>query len=90
MAGDNAFDGVFWVTISGAIIGFLGLAIKQCFKSKCSNVNLCFGLINVQRDVIPEEKENEFNIEHGVIDETRSCNNNASVLPLNVGRIGSR
>ena len=82
MAGDNAFDGVFWITISGAIIGFLGLAIKQCFKSKCSSVRLCFGLINIQRDVNAEEKIEEYQIDHGIIN-NQSSRNNASIQPSN-------
>jgi len=31
--------------------------IKVCFASKCNSVNICWGLINVQRDVSLEEKE---------------------------------
>jgi hypothetical protein len=70
----DTFDGVFFITITGAIIGFLGLLIKQCFKSKCTDAVFCWGLINIKRDVITEEKENEFNIEHGIINDDNSPN----------------
>ena len=29
----DTFDGVFYITITGAIIGFLGLLIKQCLDN---------------------------------------------------------
>ena len=34
--------------------GVLILIVKTCFKSKCSDVSLCFGLIHVQRDIEQE------------------------------------
>lgn len=37
--------------------GVLILIVKTCFKSKCSDVSLCFGLIHVQRDVEHEIEE---------------------------------
>ena len=86
---DNTFDAVFFLTLSTAILAFLGLAIKSCFKSKCNSVSLCCGLINVQRDVNAENQIEEFNVENGVIDDTRSCQNNNAIRPANVGRIGS-
>jgi hypothetical protein len=41
--------------------GVLILIVKTCFKSKCSDVSLCFGLIHVQRDIEQEiiEQQNE-------------------------------
>ena len=82
---DNTFDAVFFLTLSTAILAFLGLALKSCFKSKCSNVNLCCGLINVQRDVITEENIHDFDIEHGIIN-NQSTRNIASIHPLNINR----
>ena len=37
--------------------GVLILIVKTCFKSKCSDVSLCFGLIHVQRDIEHEIEE---------------------------------
>ena len=86
---EESFDAVFFLTVIGAIVGLIGVCMKTLFKSKCSNVRLCCGLINVQRDVNAEERINEFNIENGVMDDTRSCQNNNAIRPANVGRIGS-
>jgi len=43
--------------------GVLILIVKTCFKSKCSDVSLCFGLIHIQRDIEHEieEEKNEKN-----------------------------
>ena len=80
----DTFDGVFWVTITGAIIGFLGVFIKQCFKSKCTDAVFCWGLVNVKRDVVTEERESEFNIQHGIINDDSSPTNQRvnRTLPL--------
>jgi hypothetical protein len=38
-------------------VGLLALLIKYSFKSKCSDVSLCFGLIHIQRDIEQELEE---------------------------------
>lgn len=35
-------------------VGLLALIVKYGFKSKCSDVSLCFGLIHIQRDIEQE------------------------------------
>lgn len=40
---------VYSLTIAG--LGFLGLVVRFCFKSKCSEVSCCFGLIKIERDI---------------------------------------
>ena len=52
----DTYDGVFFITISTLLFGCLGLCIKYCLRSKCDNINLCFGLITVHRDVKTEEE----------------------------------
>ena len=37
--------------------GVVVLLIKYGFKSKCSNVSLCFGLIKIERDIEQEIEE---------------------------------
>ena len=37
--------------------GVLILIVKTCFKSKCSDVSLCYGLIHIQRDIEQEIEE---------------------------------
>lgn len=52
----TTFDGTFFITITTILIGFLGLSVKYCLKSKCSKFKCCFGLIDIDRTV---ELEND-------------------------------
>lgn len=45
--------------ISVLACGVIGLLIRYAFKSKCSNVNCCCGLISIQRDINNEIIEQE-------------------------------
>jgi hypothetical protein len=45
------FDDTFWLTLSGIIVGVLGILIRYCFLSKCDNVSVCFGILKVHRAV---------------------------------------
>jgi len=36
--------------------GFLGLIVRYCFKSKCSDISLCNGIVKIHREVEQEEK----------------------------------
>ena len=47
----DTFNAVFWITISTLICGSFGLVVRYCLKSKCEDVNLCYGLVHVKRDV---------------------------------------
>ena len=60
------FDGTFWLSLTGIIVGFASGALIYCIKSKCSKCFLCFGLINIERDVKTEAEEERFEIEHGI------------------------
>ena len=44
-------DGVFLIALVTIITGFLIVCIKLIFKSKCREVNLCYGMIKVERNV---------------------------------------
>ena len=44
-------DGVTIIAIITLSIGAFGMIIKLCYKSKCSNINICCGLINIERNV---------------------------------------
>lgn len=37
--------------------GVIALIVRYGFKSKCSDVSLCFGLIHIQRDIEQEIEE---------------------------------
>lgn len=45
-------------------VGLLALLIKYSFKSKCSDVSLCFGLIHIQRDIEQEIEEQKMEERH--------------------------
>lgn len=42
--------------------GVLGLSIRYCFKSKCEDVSLCFGLIKIHRNTDDEVKAEEMEL----------------------------
>jgi hypothetical protein len=52
---------VYSLSIAG--LGFLGLVVRYCFKSKCSEVSCCFGLIKIDRDIEHEVIEQQQEIE---------------------------
>lgn len=65
----DTYNAVFFVTISTLICGSFGLVVRYCLKSKCDEVNLCFGLIKVHRDIKAEIELEEKEIEAGLNDE---------------------
>lgn len=44
--------------------GVLGLSIRYCFKSKCEDVSLCFGLIKIHRNTDDEVKAEEIELKN--------------------------
>lgn len=44
------------VTIAAAVIG---VCIRYAFRSKCTEVKCCFGLINIKRDIEKEVETTE-------------------------------
>ena len=40
--------------IATLFTGLVALLVRYGFKSKCSNVSLCFGLIKIERDIEQE------------------------------------
>ena len=56
-------DGVTIIAIITLSIGAFGMIAKLCYKSKCSNISCCYGLINIKRNVeIEIDIENETDI----------------------------
>ena len=53
----TTFDAVFFLTIGSLVFGCFGLVIRYCLKSKCDNINLCFGMITIHRNVELEAEE---------------------------------
>jgi len=56
MAFYTTFDAVFFTGIATMAFAFFGVVIKACLTSKCDNVNLCCGLIQIHRAVELEEE----------------------------------
>ena len=57
------FNSGFFLTIVGIVTAFLSGSLVYCIKSKCS---LCYGLIDIQRNVDVEEKIEEAELEKGI------------------------
>ena len=49
-------DSVLIISLATIFSGIAVLALKLCFKSKCSDVNVCFGVLQFQRDVSLENE----------------------------------
>lgn len=47
-------------------IGILTILIRYGFKSKCTDVSLCFGVLNIKRDVKLEIEEEKMELEHNI------------------------
>jgi hypothetical protein len=44
--------------------GILTISLRYCFKSKCSDVKLCYGLVTVKRDTEAEVKSEEMELKN--------------------------
>ena len=60
------FNSGFFLTIVGIVTAFLSGSLVYCIKSKCTKCSLCYGLIDIQRDVDVEEKIEEAELEKGI------------------------
>lgn len=58
------FSEIFWGSVLVTLSGLMLKLVSMMFKSKCSEVSCC-GLF-IKRDVITEEREHEYDIEHHV------------------------
>ena len=47
----------FILTVVSIISAVLVVAIKSCFASKCENFSICWGLVNIHREVSLENSE---------------------------------
>ena len=53
-------DGVTIIALCTLLIGSIAMISKLCFKSKCSDITCCCGLLNIKRNV---EIENDTEID---------------------------
>ena len=54
-------NNVIVLSIITIIFGCFTLLIKTCYKSKCSNIDLFYGLISIKRDVTIETEIQDSN-----------------------------
>jgi hypothetical protein len=60
----NTFDDTFFITITGILVGVIGLSIRFCYRSKCYRIEC--GCIKIYRDTEDEKEIDEMVIEtHG-------------------------
>jgi hypothetical protein len=59
----NEFNSSFWLSVTGLFIGSIATCFAYCYKSKCSHIKLCGGLIDVLRDINAELEDAENGIE---------------------------
>ena len=52
-------DSAFWISIATLVITAYRFSLSQIYKSKCVNFKICWGLINVNRDVAVEARIDE-------------------------------
>ena len=72
----TTYDGVFFITIVTILTTFLGLMLKYCLKSKCGEINFCWGCLRINRNVEIEQEEEIRAMELGVVNNTEEQKNN--------------
>lgn len=71
-------DAAFWVSIATLVIGAYRFSLSQAYKSKCSNFKMCWGLLDIKRDVHVERQIDEAALQfeaetsHGPLDQSTS------------------
>lgn len=60
----DTFDAVFFLSLGSIIYGGLGVTLSYCFKSKCNDFTLCYGMVHVERNVLAENEESKVEMEH--------------------------
>ena len=54
-------DGITIISITTIILGCLVMSLKILFKSKCKDIDICYGLLKIKRTV---ELENDIEIDN--------------------------
>lgn len=72
-------NGVWLLTAGGMVFAFLGVLLRYGFKTKCDQVDICWGLIKIHRDIRTEAEIETTQIENGINpDNSGDHNNNIS------------
>jgi len=63
---ESIFNATFFISIAGIISALIVGLIAAINKSKCSNVNCCYGLFQCIRDTEGEIELEEHKIDHNI------------------------
>jgi hypothetical protein len=63
---DKEFNGTFWLSVLGVVTAFISGSLIYAIKSKCTQFDVCFGLISIKRDVKAEVEIEQEQLEHGI------------------------
>lgn len=58
----DTFDDTFFITITGILVGVVGLSIRFCYRSKCYRIEC--GCIKIYRDTEDEKEIDEMGIQY--------------------------
>lgn len=73
-------NGVWLLTAGGMLFGFLGVLLRYGFKTKCEQIDICWGFIKIQRDIRTEAIIERTQIENGIDPEVELSNANHTTL----------
>lgn len=54
------------LSLSSIVSGICITALRNCSKSKCSEVSFMWDCVSIKRDTEAEEKQHEFDVRHDV------------------------
>ena len=54
MADFYDFNSTFWLSLTTMVFGFGGACLAYSLRSKCSHIKLCYGCVDVTRDIDAE------------------------------------
>ena len=54
------------ISLVSLIFGFVILLCKMIYKSKCSDCEICCGLLKIRRDIDKEVEKEKYNIDHNI------------------------
>ena len=59
----TTFDSVTIITLATIFFGFMGVVVRTCFLSKCQKCNICFGIVDIERNTHDENEEMKIGID---------------------------
>ncbi len=62
----DQYNSTFFISLATLLVGAFGLSVKYCLRSKCEDLNLCFGLLKIHRNVQLEAEIEKRELELGI------------------------